>query len=453
MRPGPAARRGLLLALLWTRTAVAETPPAPGVPGRARLVQELLALRQDHDRLADRLRGLMAQVSERLTGYLDAGAFWVQGDGTGIRTDTGHKRLPEFQDVPHSWVFLGDPLATAVNSRGEPAHTGESRAVTFNPIGNGGVASVLLNALNVTLATGLGPSLTVTAMADLVPRSRDVANPRGLFVGDFLDLKLAYAEYQLPTERLDLRLAAGKFDSVLGIEYRSQESPDRIGVTPSLICRYTCGRPIGVKARARLFDDLLVLAAALTNGGHMIEGFPFSAEVDTNFFKTVAGRISSKLPVGAGLELGFSGSFGAQDFQPGEDVHQWHYGFDAHLEIRDLDVRAEFVQGRAIGAGEAGDGAACDLVPCLRYMGAYGQIAYRALNWLTPYARADWRSAFHRSGASFVYVSELVRATAGLRFELGPSVVIKAEYTLIRELGPVPEFPDDVLTSSLVARY
>ena len=83
--------------------------------------------------------------------------------------------------------------------------------------------------------------------------------------------------------------------------------------------------------------------------------------------------------------------------------------------------------------------------------GAYGQIGYRWNNWLIPYARVDWRDALHEAGASFVYISELVRATGGLRFELGTHVTIKAEYTVNRELGRIPQFPNDIFTSSMVA--
>ena len=468
---GAASARGAgialgLVAALAGRVVRGEEAPAPAAPPggdvnerlraleaqNGSLLKELRHLRQDHEALAGGVRGLSSQLSGRLAGYLDLGAFWVGGDGSGIRTDLGHERLPEYRDVPDSWVFLGDPLSTAVNSRGEPASTGESRAVTFNPVGSGGVASAMLNALNVAILAGLGQHLVLHAMIDFVPRSRNVSSPGGLFLGDFIALKLAYVEYTVPTDRLDLRITAGKFDSVLGIEYRTQESPDRMGVIPSLICRYTCGRPIGLKARARLLEDLFVIALAVTNGTHSIEGFPFYNEVDTNFFKTLAARLSTRLPVGAGLELGVSGTFGAQDFQPANDVYQWHYGFDLRLEVRDLDLRAEFVQGRADGRTEEG-GPDCGVAPCLRYLGAYGQVAYRIFNWLTPYARADWRDAFHRSGASFVYVSQLVRMTGGLRSELGSYVVLKAEYTHTRELGPVPEFPNDVVTSSLIVRY
>jgi hypothetical protein len=69
-----------------------------------------------------------------------------------------------------------------------------------------------------------------------------------------------------------------------------------------------------------------------------------------------------------------------------------------------------------------------------------------------PYVRVDWRDAFHRSGDSFVYITDLMRITGGLRLELGASVILKAEYTYVRELGHVPQFPDDVFTSSLVVK-
>lgn len=420
-----------------------------------RLWEELRLLREDQGSVGRRLQQLAAQVSGRLTGYLDFGFFWVAGDGTGIRKDTGHEHFPEYQDVPDSWVFMGDPLSTTVNSRGEPADTGESRAVTFNPIHNHGAAAAIVNALNVAIFAGLGPDLTLNGSIDFVPRSRNVSDPGGVGLGDFIDVKLAYLEYTLPIERVDLRLSAGKFDSVLGIEYRSEESPDRIGVTPSLICRYTCGRPLGAKARLRLPRDRLTVALAVSNGSHGIEGFPFYNEIDANDFKTLAGRIATRqgLGVGVGLEIGASGAFGAQDFQADNGVYQWHYGLDLRLVLRDLDLRAEFVQGSATGKDDAAMRVPCGLAPCLSYRGAYGLLAYRLWNWLQPYARVDWRDALHRSGQSFVYISELMRATLGVRAEVGTNVIFKAEYTFNVELGRIPQFPDDIFTSSMVVKY
>jgi hypothetical protein len=52
-----------------------------------------------------------------------------------------------------------------------------------------------------------------------------------------------------------------------------------------------------------------------------------------------------------------------------------------------------------------------------------------------------------------VYISQLVRVTAGLRAELGAHVIVKAECTHDRELGRIPQFPNDVLTTSLVIKY
>ena len=88
--------------------------------------------------------------------------------------------------------------------------------------------------------------------------------------------------------------------------------------------------------------------------------------------------------------------------------------------------------------------------PCLRYKGAYGQLAYRLSNWLSPYARVDWRDARHRDGASFVYESHVLRATGGLRAELGAHHREGRVHLEPRARARRPQFRDDVFTSSLV---
>jgi hypothetical protein len=67
--------------------------------------------------------------------------------------------------------------------------------------------------------------------------------------------------------------------------------------------------------------------------------------------------------------------------------------------------------------------------------------------------RADWRNAEHENGTSFVYISKLVRGTGGLRLELGTHVIVKAEYTVNREIGGIPQFHNDVFASALVVKY
>ena len=59
----------------------------------------------------------------------------------------------------------------------------------------------------------------------------------------------------------------------------------------------------------------------------------------------------------------------------------------------------------------------------------------------------------HQNGASFVYISDLMRATVGLRVEIGTRVIVKVEVTKNQELGRLPQFPDDVVTSSLILKY
>lgn len=441
----------VLVALAGPARGDDQPEPAPAhqpVDRMQKLEDEIARLADDNAALERKVEDI-GRVSARISGYLDVGFFATTGDGAGTRSDVGNVYFPEYAGVvPGSWVFMGDPLSTTVNSRGEPADTGESRAVTFDPIDSRGKSTFLVNALNLGLLVGLGDTASVIGSVDFVPRGRDISNPMGLFLGDYVDVKLAYAEWRPALEQVSLTLQVGKFDSVLGREYRALESPDRTSVTPSLICRYICGRPIGVKARAKALDDALVLNVAVTNGSHAIEGFPFSDETDTNQVKTLAGRLSYL--VFQRLDLGVSGAFGAQDLQADDGVRQWHVGGDLHVDWKDLELTAELVHGRADGKTSV---VTCDLAPCIHYTGAYGLASYRLTNLLEPYARVDWRDAVHRSGASFVYISQLVRFTVGVRVELGAHVIVKAEGTHDRELGRLPQFPDDVLTTSLVIKY
>jgi len=344
-----------------------------------------------------------------------------------------------------------------INSRGDPASTGDSRAVTVNEINNGGKFSFILNNVNMALYAGLGKDLSVSTSIDFVPRVRNPSIPSSSFMNDYIDVRWAFAEYVVPIEAFQLSLFVGKFDPVLGIEYRSQQASDRTTVTPSLICRYTCGRPTGLKARARFFGEKLVIALAATNGSSVTEYFPFSnSEVDYNNFKTMSGRISSKIPVGAGWEIGISGSIGAQDLQTNDKVLHWHVGADMKLVIRYFEFMAEYVRGKANGQTDLAAGSQqCGISPCLTYQGAYGLVSYAVFNWLTPYFRADWREALHIAGGTgaFVYVTRMVRFTAGLKFDIGQYVTVKGEFTKAIEVGNMPQVQNDVATSSFIVKY
>jgi hypothetical protein len=424
-----------------------------------RLQAEVSELREQNELLRDdatfreqRLEAL-SQAVERVTGYIDVGFFVVQGDGSGVRPDFGHRNFPEYEGVvPASWVFMGDPLSTAINARGEPADTGDSRALQSDPVDAGNHPTFILNTASVSFFRGLGSRLAVETTLDFAPRARDLSAPQGVPLGQYFEVPRAYVQYIAPLESFDLHVYVGKFDSVLGYEYRDQEAPRRITVTPSLICRYTCGHPLGVKARAFFLERALVVGAAITNGSHFSERFPFRDEIDANGLKTAAARLSYRFDVGAGLEIGLSGALGAQDGQPANDLIHWHAGADLSLDWRDLVVVAEYVQGDAPGRTDAA-GAPCNVAPCLDYHGAYGLIAYRVRGGVIPYGRVDWRDALHQKGADFVYISDLVRVTAGVRKELGAHVAAKLEYTLNRELGRIPQARNDIFTSSVVVQF
>jgi hypothetical protein len=453
----------LMISVAHADEPATTAPPAetsPDAPPTRAEIEELKAqnreLRDELDLLKDDLQQTdqrvdkIAPITGKVTGYMDFGFFVVDGTGAGIQSDTGHYYYPEYEGiVPDSWTFMGDPLSTAINARGEPATTGESRAITFDSIKSKG-PTFLINSLNVSLFGQVGANTLLNAKFDLVPRSRNVSDKEGLFLADFVDVRLAYVEQRITRKWMDLSLFAGKFDSVLGFEYRSQEAPTRIEVTPSLICRYTCGYPLGVKARALFRDGQVGVNVAVTNGTSFVELFPFHDEVDSNKMKTGSGRLH--IAPARGVEIGVSGSYGAQDQQTSDSTIQWLYGVDFHLHRQNLVVRGEFVQGRAKGETENAS-TPCDLAPCLQFKGAYGLAGYRITNIVMPYVRVDWRNALHRNGASFVYISQLARLTSGLRLNLTQNLVFKGEYTVNYELGRAPQFRNDIFTSSLVISY
>ena len=90
-----------------------------------------------------------------------------------------------------------------------------------------------------------------------------------------MEVDLAQLEW-LPTRSGRTSIFFGKFDSVVGIEYRDRKAVQRFGITPSLIARYTVGTPLGIKARTKLGEsEWLILAAAITNGSSTTEQFHF----------------------------------------------------------------------------------------------------------------------------------------------------------------------------------
>jgi hypothetical protein len=416
----------------------------PDLAERVAALEEALAEQKVvTERLAQEAEAKRA-VQVVFSGYIDVGFFAVGGNGSGVRKDYA-RTVANTSDILSSWVLIGDPLSTTINSRGDVADLGDSRALRFDPIHSQGRPSFLVNAVNLGLAGTVGDELSFHAMLDFLPRDALIT---GAAFGDFIDVKLAWARWERELGPVRLAISAGKFESLHGLEYRAQEAPARLTVTPSLLCRYTCGRPVGLKAQAWFLDGALEATLALTNGSTQQELFPWSNESDWNGFKTVHGRVFGRL--GTVMELSLSGAVGAQDRQPDDGLLQWHLGAGARLTLDALLFQVEVVGGRA--PGKAAAGVPCAAASCINYLGAYGLFAYKIAHVVSPYARVDWRQSSMRNGRLYAYESNELRATLGLRVEPVKRLLLKAEYTFNAELFGVP-FDDDVFTSSVVVSW
>jgi hypothetical protein len=444
--------------------AAAQAPPSlPSDEEEEAIVEEeeVEEVATDEDRiraLEDKVADLEQRLSEEekepdspitFAGYIDFGFFAPIGDGPGWIQDFGNQHIPELAGR-YAWVFLGDILATTVNSRGEVADLGDAPGATrFDSVNSNGAPGFLLNEVNFRLNVGLHESLKITTSVNFVPRTGSE-----FALGDFFDLDLAEAEWRIFDDP-HVSVMAGKIDPVIGIEYKDRKADARFGITPSLIQRYTSGTQLGIKARARFFSDWIILAFAFTNGSSTTEQFHFYNEVDANRGKTFSGRLSFRIPVGDlisaldghTLEIGGSGEFGPQDRDRQGDGNIWFAGADLEYRGIDFAVKAQWLKGKAPGS---------TLSPSWELdlrSGAYVEIDWLILPWLGLIVRGDVRDALVALTTERAYVTKSWRITAGLVLPITHHVILKAEYLKNGEYGDVPEFQNDVFTSSLVLRY
>jgi hypothetical protein len=401
----------------------------------------------DADTLDLRLRQTEQLVLEHqplvtFGGYLDFGFYAPQGTGAGYVQDFGHAVYPEYRDR-YGWVFLGDILAPAVNARGEVADLGDAPGVDrYDTIHARGAPGFVVNELNLSLRSGLGSTAVISASVNFAPRSG-----REFRLGDVFDVDLAQIEW-MPTADGRLSLFAGKIDSVLGIEYRDRKSNRRFGITPSLVARYTTGTALGIKARAKLgHEDWLVLAAAATNGSNTVEQWHFYDELDSNAGKTLSGRASAHLPLPFELEVGLSGSFGPQDWAPGNAHAMWFVGPDLLGHVGPCDIKLQWLTGRA--AGDAVD----DVYGLRLHGGGYLEVDTMINPSIGVLARLEYRDAFVWLGSERAYVTKSWRGTIGARWVITARATVKAEFLHNGEYGRLPSVPNDVFTSSLVLEY
>jgi hypothetical protein len=435
----PAA---LILTLALAGRAAAQPPPAeegpPALDENTPLDEDLFnaRIRQTEELVRQ------SRPSVVLSGYVDFGFFAPTGNGAGYVQDYGHLVYPEYRDR-FGWVFLGDILAPAVNSRGEVADLGDAPGVDrYDTINSRGAPGFVVSELNVALRSALGSSAVVSASVNFAPRTGT-----DFRLGDVFDVDLAQIEW-MPTESQRTSLFAGKIDSVLGIEYRDRKADRRFGITPSLIARYTTGTALGLKVRSKFgADDWLVIAAAVTNGSNTTEQFHFYDELDSNAGKTLSGRLSVRLPVGFDLELGMSGSYGPQDRSTSSDHPMWFFGPDLLAHAGPFDVKAQWLHGHS--AGQAAEGVyGLDL-----HGGGYLEVDAMFTPSLGALGRIEYRDALVWLGSERAYVTQSWRATLGLRWVVTARVTIKAEYLHNGEYGRIPQVDNDVFTTSLILSY
>ena len=314
-----------------TDAAAAEVaPPAAEEQGEAQAIEEPAT-------------GSTPQVAPLVvTGYVDVGFAKAQGDGTSFHP--ADNRAPLDYGV--------DPFAPAVNSRGEAASTDPGVDASGNPrfvngflprsAGIGGTPSFLLNTANADFRY-TSPELPVMVFTrvQLVPRLEGAGELTRLF------LEQAFGRIA-PIKSAELAISVGKFDSVFGIEYLENQANFRIGITPSLLARYTTGTSTGVKVFYRFqliaISSAVSINASATNSGTFVEALQGPSRSLTGVPVATA-RLGYELNLARlSVKLGASVERGPRNDQNDRGAMQFLYGFDLRVFVAGLTLMGEFVK-------------------------------------------------------------------------------------------------------------
>jgi hypothetical protein len=463
-----------VVALAWLGVPVApahaqdatDQPNAPNLPGGDQEDAIAAPPEAKDDRFAQ-MEEQVRQLTERLkeseelqrersasplsiNGYVDFGFFAPIGNrGVGFIEDVGNRQSGAAYSK-YSWTFLGDILATAVNSRGEVASLGHPPAVErFDSVDSEGGAGFIVNEVNLRLSYALSERAIMRTSINFMPRSgHDFA------IGDFIDVDLAELEYVV-TDDGKTSVFIGKSLPTFGIEYKERKSDQRFGITPSLVQRYTSGSQLGIKVRSKLLNDWLIVAGSATNDSSGTEQFHFQSEIDKNSGKTLNGRAAINIPIGKllpplsghRLEIGYSEERGPQDWATDNNGSIWFRGVDLQYLATNFAVKAQYIRGGAPGTP---DGLAWKLD---LHNSGYVEFDWQVLPFAGVLLRAEQRDAVVIEGTERAYITKERRLTGGLRFVFNPHIVAKVEYLNNREFGGIQEFKNDIFTSSLVLSY
>ena len=455
---------GMAFGSAWAgaggRAMAADAPPIPALTDAT---AEQVTAASEEQIIEEPATGATPQVSPLVvTGYVDVGYANADGDGTsypsGFMSGLG---------TPVDYYV--DTFAPAVNSRGEVASTLPPPNTVVNGFmprsaGIGGQPSFLLNTADVDVRyTASELPVLVFTRLQLVPRLYGPTNMMipapGQPSGDNTRLLLEQAFGRvMPLRDAELAISVGKFDSVFGIEYLENQANFRVGVTPSLISRYTTGQSVGVKVfyRRQIIpaSSAISLNAAATNSGTFVEALQGSSRSLTGV-PVASVRLGYELNLErVSLKLGASVAYGPRNDQTASSANkQTLFGFDTRLVMPTLTVNGEFVHVReqdANGPKQTG----LDTFPGVSEFYAHGFYVQAAEELplklapfrLTVYARYDRRTA-EFEGFTEITVD---RITGGLNVGIGENVMVKAEYLVNREVAGAPAVANNVATSSVV---
>jgi hypothetical protein len=411
-----------------------------------------------------------------ITGYVDVGFAKAQGNGTSFPA-SWYVNAPTLGGPADYYV---DTFAPAINSRGEVASVAAPPGTAINGFiprsaNIGGKPSFLINTADVDLRY-TAPELPVMIFTRLqvLPRLYDpipAGSPdtsEGFPAGEYTRLFLEQAFGKInPLRNAELAISLGKFDSVFGIEYLDNEANFRVGVTPSLVARYTTGQSTGLKVFYRYqiipANSAVSLNVAATNSGTFVEALQGPSRSLTGR-PVVSGRLGYELNLPrASIKVGGSYETGPRNDQSlSVDIPQTLYGFDLRIILPTLVLSGEYVHVVEEDAGVIG---APTQPPKLAGTGAYPEITefYAHGFWvqaaeelplpidpfrITLYARYEQRHAqFPDAAGSTLTVG---RITGGVNVGLGESLQLKAEYLVNQELSGAPQVDNNVFTSSAV---
>jgi hypothetical protein len=414
--------------------AAAPTPATEEVPSE-----------NDSDGYTPPAEGPGAPPAVTVGGYIDVGFARAQGDGTSFSpNDT---RLPADYGV--------DPFAPAVNSRGDVASTDSGGRFTngFLPrsVGIGGRPSFLLNTLSADLKYSASSApLTIFTRVQALPR----LGPDG--DGTRVLVQQAFGRV-IPFDSLELALAVGKFDSVFGIEYLDNEANIRTGITPSLVARYTTGQSVGAKLFYRVqlapLWSALSLNVAATTHGTFVEALQTSDGSLTGV-PVGSGRLGYELNLPrVQVKLGVSGMLGPRNDQSDDAAHVRAKGADLRVALFGFYLNAELVEiDEDEGGAKTTPQGQFPVSSAFEARGFYVQLAYAEAVELGPLRKLTTYGRYEQRHATFLGFTPITvdRITAGLRFDVWDSLILKAELLVNREREGAPSVANNVQTTSVV---